>query len=358
MQKLKYKDDFEEVKKYFSAFWEGEIIDRPILILNIPKTEKEILPPYISGYDGDFKTPCEKFEEYCENTIFFAESLPFFRPYFGPDQIVYFLNIPKIEIVFDNRTAWVKPFVERWDDIGKLEIDKENEWFKKFIEFHKFASIYGDGKFLISVNDLHTHLEILRAIRGSENLCIDLIERPEVIKNKLEQIKDIFIEIYETLYIAGNMKKWGTGGWIPFYCEGKFAVIQCDFICMIGPEMFRKFALPYIEYEANYLDHSIFHLDGPGALKHLDDILSIKKLNAIQWVPGAGNKPHIYWIELFKKIIKAKKSVIIYPQSVEELKIFHKELGPKRVVYQFGIYGGIKNLKEAEELKKWLIKNT
>jgi len=359
MQKLKYKEDFEEVKKYFNAFWEGEIIDRPILILYLQKTNKEISPPYISGYDGDFRTPCEKFEEWAENTIFFAESLPFFRPYFGPDQICYFLNISKkVEIVFDKRTAWFKPFVENWEDIGRIEIDKENEWFKKFVEFHKFASSYGDGKFLISVNDLHTHLEILRAIRGSENLCIDLIEKPDLIKNKLEEIKDIFIEIYNTLYIAGNMEKWGTGGWIPFYCEGKFAVIQCDFICMISPLMFRKFALPYIEYEANYLDHSIFHLDGPGALKHLDDILSIKKIDAIQWVPGAGNKPHIYWIELFKKIIKAGKSVIIYPQSVEELKIFHKELGPKKVVYQFGIYGAIKNLKEAEELKKWLIKNT
>lgn len=357
MQKLKYKEDFEEVKKYFSAFWKGEIIDRPILILNILKTNKEIRPPKISGYDGDFKTPCEKFEEYCENTIFFAESLPYFMPYFGPDQIVYFLNTPNIEIVFEDRTAWVKPFVEKWDGIKELKIDKENEWFKKFIDFHKFASSYGEGKFLIGVNDFHTHLDLLRAVRGVENLCIDMVERPDFIKNKLEEIKEIFIEIYEVLYTAGNMKKWGTVGWIPLYCENKFAVIQCDFICMIGPEMFRKFALPYIEYEADYLDHCIFHLDGPGALTHLDDILSIKKIDAIQWVPGAGSKPHFYWMDLFKKIINSGKSVIIYPRSVEEVKIFHKELGPKRVVYQ--LWNGIvKDLKMAEDLKKWLIKNT
>ncbi len=74
---LKYKEDFEKARRYWDAFWEGEIIDRPLLVINIQKSRKEIQPPYISGINGDFRTPCEKFEEFCSNTIFFAESIPF-----------------------------------------------------------------------------------------------------------------------------------------------------------------------------------------------------------------------------------------------------------------------------------------
>ena len=353
---LNFKEDFEEARKYWRAFWEGEVIDRSLIIASFPKDENKTTssPPYLSGIDGNFEKVVKQFEEYCESTIFFAEDIPNFNISFGPDTVAYCVKGSEKNVRIKSNTAWIEPFVDNWENFKKIEIDKEGEWYKKFINFYKYASKKGDGKFLLQMPDFHTHLDLLRAIRGSENLCIDLIERPDFIKRILEEIKDIFIDIYNEIYNSTNMKKWGTTCWIPFYSEKKYCTIQCDFICMISPEMFKKFALPYIEYEAEFLDHSIFHLDGPGALKHLDGLLSIKKLNAIQWVPGAGNKPHIYWIDLFKKIIKAGKSVIIYPQSIEEIKKFHKELGPERIVY----HGGIKNLKEAEEIVKWFKKNT
>ncbi|MGB9677316.1 MAG: hypothetical protein ACPLZ9_01745 [Candidatus Ratteibacteria bacterium] len=353
---LKYKEDFEKARRYWDAFWEGEIIDRPLIIASFPKNKIVNAPPYLSGIDGYYEKAVIQFEQFCENTIFFAESIPSLCISFGPDTISYFVKGGEKNIRIKSQTAWIEPFVDNWNNFEKIKIDKKSKWYKKFIGFYKYVSEKGNGKFLLQMPDFHTHLDLLRAIRGSENLCIDLIERPDFIKKILEKIKNIFVDIYNEIYNLTGMKRWGTIGWIPFYSRKKFAVIQCDFICMISPEMFRKFALPYIEYEAEFLDHSIFHLDGPGALKHLDDLLSIKKINAIQWVPGAGNKPHIYWIELFKKIINAGKSVIIYPFSFEEIKTFHKELGHEKIVYQ--PTWQVKNLKEAESIVKWLKENT
>lgn len=354
---LKYKNDFQEAKKYWKAFWNGEIIDRPLIIANFPKDEKnKVSPPaYLSGIDGNFEKVIEEFENYCENTVFFAESIPSLNISFGPDTVSYFIKGAEKNVRVKSNTAWIEPFVKNWEDFEKIEIDKENLWYKRFMNFYKFAGEKGDGKFLLQMPDLHTHLDLLRAIRGSENLCMDLIERPDEIKNKLEQIKDFFVEIYEEILNISGIEKWGTTSWIPFYSEKKYCVIQCDFICMISNEMFRKFALPYIEYEAEFLDNSIFHLDGPGALRHLDDLLSIKKIDAIQWVPGAGNPPHIKWIELFKKIKSKGKKLVIYPENFEQIRIFHKELGPEGIVYHIG---WIRNLEEAEEIKEWLIKNT
>ncbi|MCS7180606.1 MAG: hypothetical protein NZ891_04565 [bacterium] len=355
---LKYKQDFEEAKKYWFSFWEGEIIDRPLLIISIPKDEDRIVsgPSYLSGMDGNFEEPVEKFIEYCENTIFFAESIPSLNISFGPDTIAYFVKGGEKNVKVESQTAWIEPFIDNWDDFEKIEIEKDGDWYVKFMGFYKYASEKGNGKFLLQMPDFHTHIDLLRAIRGSENLCIDLVERPDFIKEKLEEIKDIFIHIYTEIYKLTDMEKYGTTCWVPLYSEKKYCTIQCDFIYMISTEMFRKFALPYIEYEAEFLDHSIFHLDGPGSLRHLEDLLSIKKINAIQWVQGAKSKPNFYWIDLYKKIIKSGKSIIVYPESFEEIKVFHKELGPKRVVYQPN--WKIKNLKEAEEIRDYLKKNT
>ena len=358
MGELKYKDDFSTAKKYWEAFWKKEVIDKPLLISAIPKNPSEPVapPPYLSGIDGNFKKAVEVFEEYAENTYFLYEKIPYLNISFGPDELAYFLKGAGKNVVVDKqtRTAWIDPFVKNWEEFSPLELDRESLWYKKYMDFFRYGAEKGNGKFLLEMCDFHTHLDWLRAVRGSAELCMDLVDCPEEIEKRLYQVRKLFPSVYNDIYESGNMEKWGTTGWIPFYCEGKYAVIQCDFICMIGKEMFRRFALPAIEEEANFLDHCIFHLDGPGALIHLDDLLGIKKIDAIQWVPGDGNGPHIKWMDVLKKIKKGGKSLVICPEDTEQLKIFHKELGPEGIVYQINF----ENLKEAEETKNWLVQNT
>ena len=180
-------------------------------------------------------------------------------------------------------------------------------------------------------------------------MCIDLVEQPEVIEKAMKSVRSLYAPIYEGIYKAGNMAKWGTIGWAPFYCEGKFATIQCDEICLISPEMARRFVIPALEEEADYLDHSVYHYDGPDALVHLDDILSIPGIDVIQWVPGEGNPPQIKWMDLLKKIQGKGKGLQICC-SPEEVKIFHKELRPEKVLYDVTAI----SQREAENLIKWL----
>jgi len=76
-----------------------------------------------------------------------------------------------------------------------------------------------------------------------------------------------------------------------------------------------------------------------------------KNGDAIQWVPGAGEKEnHTEWVNLLKKIHNAGKNLILYPRNSDELKLFHKEFGPEGIAYQINF----KNLKELEEVEEWL----
>ena len=353
---LKYKPDFDEAKKYWEYFWNGEVIDRPLVISTIPKNPDNPFPrpPYMSGIHGDFEETVDLFEKFAENTYFCFEKVPSMPISFGPDQFAYFLKGGKNNVIVHERTAWIDPFVTDWKGLPAIELNKNGEWYTKFLNFYSYAAQRGKDKFLIDMADFHTHLDLLRAIRGSAELCIDMIDCPDEIEKRVLEVRNVFPVTYMDIYRSGKMQDRGTIGWIPFYCAEKFATIQCDFICMIGKDMFRKFALPEIEKEAKFLDHCIFHLDGPGALQHLDDLLLIKKIDSIQWVAGSGAKPHIGWLDVLKKILNAGKSLIIYPESKEEIKTFHKELGAKGVVYDFN-FGSI---EEAEETVKWLKKHT
>ncbi len=127
---------------------------------------------------------------------------------------------------------------------------------------------------------------------------------------------------------------------------------------MISPEMFRKYVMPALEEEIEYYDHSYFHLDGPGALKHLDDILSIRKLGILQWQPGEGERPNFQWLDVLKKVQKAGKAVCVFGNSNGALtpdivKQLHRELDPVNTIYHVDV----SNRSEFEQLSGWLEKN-
>jgi hypothetical protein len=122
---------------------------------------------------------------------------------------------------------------------------------------------------------------------------------------------------------------------------------------MLSPEQARRFVLPALEEEAEFLDYSCYHYDGPGALVHFDDIMAIQAIDAVQWQPGAGQPPLIEWMDLLKKIQAKGKSVYI-SATVNEVKEYHKELRPEKVFYDVVA----SSQAEADSLIDWLRTNT
>ena len=111
--------------------------------------------------------------------------------------------------------------------------------------------------------------------------------------------------------------------------------------------MFEEFVAPELEDLTGFLDNSIYHLDGAGALHHIPRLLKFKKIDAIQWVPGAGKPVGMYWKEVFKQILEGGKGLYasIPASEVEEaLKTLPRE--------GLWIATSAETLEEANELIK------
>jgi 5-methyltetrahydrofolate--homocysteine methyltransferase len=104
----------------------------------------------------------------------------------------------------------------------------------------------------------------------------------------------------------------GTSPWATIWSPGRCYMLQCDFSFMISPRMFERFALPSLAAACEALDHSFFHLDGPGQVRHLDMLLALKRLSGIQWLPGAGAPQAEEWVPLLKRIRDAGKLCQLY----------------------------------------------
>lgn len=350
-----YKPDYEDACRHWRAFWAGEIIDRPCICITAPAegAAAQPHPPGLQHPERDPLAAVRAYDRFAQSVRFLGDAMPFFCPNFGPDIYAAFVGADLEGFSAETGTSWATPFVKDWTD-DSLRLDTPHGyWWEAALSFVAGAREIAEGKFGVGVFDLHSNLDCLAAIRGPQQLCMDCLDRPEDIDKAMAAVRRSYRPIYDALYHASGQDSTGTSTWLPMYCEGKFATIQCDFICMIGPEHLRRFVLPALEEEAAFLDHCCYHYDGPEALVHLDDILGIDAIDAIQWVPGAGNRPHIEWMDLLKTIQQRGKSLWV-GATVDEVPIYHRELRPERVVYHVAA----QSESEAESLLEWLRSHT
>jgi hypothetical protein len=130
------------------------------------------------------------------------------------------------------------------------------------------------------------------------------------------------------LYRITTKRGAGLFHWLRMWSNKPYLPPACDFNFMIGPEEFQKICLPDIARQAATAGRAVFHLDGPGAARHIDALLELPELDAIQFTPGEGTPSALAWVEMFRKIQSRGKSVLIFAPQSETLKLC-EELRPE-----------------------------
>lgn len=350
---MKYKPDFERAQGAWDALWRHEIVDRPCTLVTAARTRAAPVYSRIVAVDGDFPRVLDECDAYLESHAFLGEAMPAFRPGFGPDQMAAFLGAPLTISPDSSQTSWSEKIVTDWESFLPLRLDENNRYVARMKEFHALADARLRGRCLLHEIDLHSNIDLLEGLRGAQKLLFDMIDTPQTVLKAMSQAREIYRQVSDAFYGYGAKEKWGTTSALPMYDRKRFNRIQADFIALLNPGLFRKFVMPAIEEEVAYLDRSCFHLDGPDALNHLDDILAIRDLDAIQWVSGAGSKPQIEWPEVLHKIQDAGKIIILH-LSQDDVRRIHGEYRPELLVYDVAT----DTVDEGRELLAWLEENT
>lgn len=264
---------------------------------------------------------------YVAHSSLMADMLPVANTQLGPGSLAAILGG-----VFEGGedTIWIHPDPNYTDDIV-FNPDHPNYLLHK--DLLKACRQKAQGHYYVGMPDLMEGLDVMAAIKGTDRVLLDTVMQPERLEHQMQQINDIYFQVFDALYDIIREGDEMAFCYFSLWAPGRMTKLQSDISTMISTDDYRRFVQPFIREQCQKIDYTLYHLDGVGAMRHLDALLEIEELNAIQWTPGVGEPQggSARWYDLYKKILAHGKSVMACWVTLDELRPLLDNIGGEGV---------------------------
>ena len=327
-------EDWTNAKLRWQAWWQCEIHDRVLIAVTAPKdgvAPPQIPPvdPQTQWTDADFMV--RRALETVRTTYYGGEALP---SCMNPVS-VGFAPLVGCQPHYTDGAMWGDPAPAGPDGHPALDVWRASPWRDWMLATTRTFVANSHGRyFTIPFWGNHAGDE-LAAVCGIEQLMIDMANDPGWVAGAVKQMSDAMIELQESYWQCVLPEVTGMEGslnheqcWSP----ARTRVFDCDVSCMVSARAYREVFLPPLLETMQYVDHRVYHLDGPGALHHLDTLLGVRELHAIQWQPGAGHNQSILdWLPVIRRVQAAHKAIVLDVLDPKEIDALLQEVSPEGV---------------------------
>lgn len=339
---MTFKDDWDVCREWLSAWFRGEAGARLALGVLAPRAKALAVPPppplpsdsrqAWMDYEGNLARAQAQWAANFYGGIFH----PFISAGLGPGSLSLFLGATP---GFAESTVWHEPC---FTDPGRVELvfDPENAYWQWTCRALAYYREVARGRFLVAMPDLTSGMDCLAQLFGTEPLLEFLLDCPAEIHRLLDEVEAVHDRVYDELLELVRDEDGGSA--LPVYQvwgPGRTLFTQCDFSAMISADMFAEFVVPRLERQCARVDYSIYHLDGPSAIRHLPHLLQVRSLTAIEWTPGTPN-PYAadpcWWDTVWKPVYKAGKRAHVWAVPTQQIAPFVAAFGERGTLITTG----------------------
>jgi len=322
---MEYVKHWEKIKSRFDAFWQCELVDRCCISVYAPKDstkgyELTELPAKYEDrvpYWTDGESILSRYTRLFESMYFAGDAFPTITLNFGPSGHAGFYK--GVRFRFEDSVWFFPPHID-WDaEKPELEIDPDSYIYNSMINVARYLADNNNDRYIIGNPHFSGDGDALAHLRGSQNLMLDLAEGAPYIHHAMDHIQRTWFDTYDAIYNIvkeANNNITAVSGF-RVMGSGRTANTQCDLACMISKGQYDEYFLPYLQRQLKYVDKGFYHLDGCEQLRHLDSLLSIDELKAIQWQAVESQPSPVKFIPELKRIQEAGRGIILYVEEDE-----------------------------------------
>ncbi len=238
-----------------------------------------------------------------------------------------------------------------WEELEDLRLDRENLWFKKYVEFAEALVRHSHGRYPVSHGALIGPSDILAELRGHTQSILDILEEPDRTAALLWRATYLFQEVTEEIWKRLPLFYGGYfDGMYQLWSSGPIIRMQEDASSLYSPALYRKFLQPLDRFLAGRFANSFIHLHST-SMFILDAFLEIEELRCFEINNDAIGPPVKEMVTSFQMVQAAQRSLLIRGSfTADEIRLLMDSLDP-RGLYLLTV---VRDKREAERLRPLL----
>ncbi len=144
---MPHPDEWEDAKTRWTAYWQGEMVDRPVMLISVPREEPPIVPEP-SSYEAkwtDIDYQIRSSEAQNRSRHYLGEAVPAVH---GP--MAAWCAYYGGPVTYMPDTIWFEPFLDSWDEMPDWARDWDDPGFRLLKRMMEALACARAGKYYLS----------------------------------------------------------------------------------------------------------------------------------------------------------------------------------------------------------------
>jgi len=217
-----------------------------------------------------------------------------------------------------------------WEEALKKNMDYDDPWFKKYVEFMDAQIERSEGRYPISHGAELGPTDLHALLRGHNESLMDLMDEPEKSAELLINMGHIFADFFKDAW--KRIPLWHDGYFDAQYqvwAPGPIIRMQEDATAVFSPDLYRKLVQPVDRMIAKQFPCNFIHLHST-SMFILDAFLEIEELRCFEINIESFNIPVKGMIPYFKMVQDADRPLLVRGSFTEdEMRLMVDSLDPR-----------------------------
>ena len=238
-----------------------------------------------------------------------------------------------------------------WDEALQVQLDHQNPWFRKYMEFGQALVARSNGRFPVSHAAELGPADLHAVLRGHNESILDLMDEPEKSAELLGRLGEIFRQITEEFWKRVPLFHGGYfDAQYSLWSRGPIVRMQEDATAVFSPHLYRKFVQPVDRMLAGHFASSFIHLHSTSMFL-LEAFLEIQEIKCFEINHDVCGPPLEEMVPYFQRVQKAKRPLLIRGSfNPQEMRLLLDSLEPQGLFLNIMV----NTMEEVEALRKLL----